>query len=113
MRPNNVIFQLGMAPTILQARQLVNHRHILVNDHTINISSYCCNPQDFVTIKDRQKSQAIITRSMDYFQVYKTPNHLTLDSSQKKGLVNQIIDRELIGLKINELLVVEYYSCQA
>ncbi|CAM6042412.1 unnamed protein product [Sphagnum compactum] len=95
------------------ARQLVNHRHILVNDHTVNIPSYRCKPQDFITIKDRQKSQAIITRSMDYSRGYKTPNHLTLDSSQKKGSVNQIIDRESIGLKINELLVVEYYSRQA
>ncbi|CAM6032285.1 unnamed protein product (chloroplast) [Sphagnum compactum] len=113
MRLDNVIFRLGMAPTIPGARQLVNHRHILVNDHTVNIPSYRCKPQDFITIKDRQKSQAIITRSMDYSRGYKTPNHLTLDSSQKKGSVNQIIDRESIGLKINELLVVEYYSRQA
>jgi small subunit ribosomal protein S4 len=74
---------------------------IEVNDHTVNIPSYRCKPQDFITIKDQQKSQAIITRSMDYSRGYKTPNHLTLDSSQKKGSVNQIIDRESIDLKIN------------
>nr|AND48165.1 ribosomal protein S4 [Flatbergium novo-caledoniae] len=112
MRLDNVIFRLGIAPTIPGARQLVNHRHILVNDHTANIPSYRCKPRDFITIKDRQKSRVIITRSMDYSQSYKTPNHLTLDSLQKTGLVNQIIDRESIGLKINELLVVEYYSRQ-
>jgi small subunit ribosomal protein S4 len=49
---------------------------------------------------------------MDYSRGYRTPNHLTFDSSQKKGSVNQIIVHELIGLKINELLVVEYYSRQ-
>jgi small subunit ribosomal protein S4 len=66
MSLNNAIFWLGMAPTILGTRQLINHRNILVNDHTINIPSYHCKPQDFITIKDQQKSQAIITRSMDY-----------------------------------------------
>jgi small subunit ribosomal protein S4 len=47
------------------------------------------------------------------YQKYKTPNHLTYNFLKKKGLVNQILDRESIGLKINELLVVEYYSRQA
>jgi small subunit ribosomal protein S4 len=77
MHLDNVIFQLGMAPIIPKIKQLVNHQHILVNDHTINIPSYHYKPQDFITIKDRQKSQAIIMRSMDYSQGYKTPDHLT------------------------------------
>nr|APW79632.1 ribosomal protein S4 [Timmia austriaca] len=113
MRLDNVIFRLGMAPTIPGARQLVNHRHILVNDHIVDIPSYRCKPQDFITIKNRQKSQAIIMKNIDFSQKYKVPNHLTFNSLQKKGLVNQILDRESIGLKINELLVVEYYSRQA
>nr|QFK69562.1 ribosomal protein S4 [Pogonatum inflexum] len=113
MRLDNIIFRLGMAPTIPGARQLVNHKHILVNDHIVNIPSYRCKPQDFITIKNRQESQAIITKNIDFFQKYKIPNHLTFNSLEKKGLVNQILDRESIGLKINELLVVEYYSRQA
>lgn len=113
MRLDNVIFRLGMAPTIPGARQLVNHRHILVNDRIVNIPSYRCKPQDFITIKDRQKSQAIIIKNIDFSQKSKIPNHLTFNSLEKKGLVNQILDQESIGLKINELLVVEYYSRQA
>nr|WGO00024.1 small ribosomal protein subunit 4 [Dicranella pacifica] len=113
MRLDNVIFRLGMAPTIPGARQLVNHRHILVNDRIVNIPSYRCKPQDFITIKDRQKSQAMIIKNVDFSQKYKVPNHLTFNSLEKKGLVNQILDQESIGLKINELLVVEYYSRQA
>nr|WGN99941.1 ribosomal protein S4 [Chrysoblastella chilensis] len=113
MRSDNVIFRLGMAPTIPGARQLVNHRHILVNNRIINIPSYRCKPQDFITIKDRQKSQAMIIKNVDFSQKYKVPNHLTFNSLEKKGLVNQILDQESIGLKINELLVVEYYSRQA
>nr|BAO57733.1 ribosomal protein S4 [Luisierella barbula] len=113
MRLDNVIFRLGMAPTIPGARQLVNHRHILVNDRMVNIPSYRCKTQDFITIKNRQKSQSIINKNIEIYQKYKLPNHLTFNSLQKKGLVNQILDRESIGLKINELLVVEYYSRQA
>nr|APW79553.1 ribosomal protein S4 [Amphidium mougeotii] len=113
MRLDNVIFRLGMAPTIPGARQLVNHRHILVNDRIVNIPSYRCKPQDFITIKDRQKSQAMIIKNVDFSQKSKVPNHLTFNSLEKKGLVNKILDQESIGLKINELLVVEYYSRQA
>nr|APW79569.1 ribosomal protein S4 [Catoscopium nigritum]BAO58562.1 ribosomal protein S4 [Catoscopium nigritum] len=112
MRLDNVIFRLGMAPTIPGARQLVNHRHILVNDYIVNIPSYRCKPQDFISIKDQQKSQAII-KNIDFSQKAKVPNHLTFNFLQKNGLVNQILDRDSIGLKINELLVVEYYSRQA
>nr|UGO92143.1 ribosomal protein S4 [Glyphomitrium ambiguum]UGO92144.1 ribosomal protein S4 [Glyphomitrium ambiguum]UGO92145.1 ribosomal protein S4 [Glyphomitrium ambiguum] len=113
MRLDNIIFRLGMAPTIPGARQLVNHKHILVNDHIVNIPSYRCKPQDFITIKNRQKSQAMIIKNVDFSQKAKVPNHLTFNSLEKNGLVNQILDQESIGLKINELLVVEYYSRQA
>jgi small subunit ribosomal protein S4 len=113
MRLDNVIFRLGMAPTIPGARQLVNHRHILVNNRIVNIPSYRCKPQDFITIKDRQKSQLMITKNVEFSQKSKIPNHLTFNSLEKKGLVNQILTQESIGLKINELLVVEYYSRQA
>nr|APW79558.1 ribosomal protein S4 [Aulacopilum cf. abbreviatum MS1018] len=113
MRLDNVIFRLGMAPTIPGARQLVNHKHILVNNRIVNIPSYRCKPQDLITIKDRQKSQVIILKNIDFSQKFKVPNHLTFNSLEKKGIVNQILDQESIGLKINELLVVEYYSRQA
>lgn len=113
MRLDNVLFRLGMATTIPGARQLVNHRHILVNKRIVNIPSYRCKPQDFITIKDRQKSQIMINKTVDFSQKPKIPNHLIFNSLEKKGLVNQILDQESIGLKINELLVVEYYSRQA
>nr|CAQ52703.1 ribosomal protein S4 [Distichophyllum crispulum] len=113
MRLDNVIFRLGMAPTIPGARQLVNHRHILVNNFIVDIPSYRCKPQDFITIKNQRKSEAIINKNIEFYQKSKIPNHLTYNSLEKKGLVNQILDRESIGLKINELLVVEYYSRQA
>jgi small subunit ribosomal protein S4 len=113
MRSDNIIFQLGMAPTIPGARQLVNHGHIRVNDHMVDIPSYPCKPQDVITIRDQQRLRDIIRKNLDLFQRDKLPNHLTFHSLQYKGFINQIIDSKWISLKINELLVVEYYSRQA
>nr|YP_009407262.1 ribosomal protein S4 [Drosera regia]ASA46213.1 ribosomal protein S4 [Drosera regia] len=112
MRLDNILFRLGMAPTIPGARQLVNHRHILVNGHIVDIPSYRCKPQDSIMSRDEEKSKTFIQNSLDSSPREKLPKHLTLDPLPYKGLVNQIIDRKWVGLKINELLVVEYYSRQ-
>lgn len=112
MRLDNILFRLGMASTIPQARQLVNHRHILVNGHIVDIPSYRCKPQDIITARDNQKSRALIQNYLESSPHEKLPKHLTLHPFQYKGLVNQIIDSKWVGLKINEMLVVEYYSRQ-
>lgn len=112
MRLDNTIFCLGMATTIPNARQLVNHRHIFINDYIVNIPSYNCKPGDIITIKNKEKSQSIINKNINLSQKLQMPNHLTFDSTKLQGLVNQTIRREWIDLKINELLVVEYYSRQ-
>nr|YP_009240170.1 ribosomal protein S4 [Sciadopitys verticillata]AMO00771.1 ribosomal protein S4 [Sciadopitys verticillata]BAK86743.1 ribosomal protein S4 [Sciadopitys verticillata]BAW34589.1 ribosomal protein S4 [Sciadopitys verticillata]BCK60758.1 ribosomal protein S4 [Sciadopitys verticillata] len=119
MRLDNIIFRLGMALTIPEARQLVNHRHILVNNRMVDIPSYRCKPQDMISIRDQQRSKNRIQKNIDFYQRDKMSgkvlNHLNLSiqKSQYIGLVNQIIDIKQIGLKINELLVVEYYSRRA
>ncbi|KAB2086786.1 hypothetical protein ES319_A04G058500v1, partial [Gossypium barbadense] len=112
MRLDNILFRLGMASTIPQARQLVNHRHILVNGHTVDIPSYRCKPRDIISARDEQKSRTLIQNYLDSSTNEELPKHLTFHTLQYKGLVNQIIDRKWVGLKINELLVVEYYSRQ-
>nr|YP_008994479.1 ribosomal protein S4 [Hypseocharis bilobata]AGV02909.1 ribosomal protein S4 [Hypseocharis bilobata] len=112
MRLDNTLFRLGMASTIPRARQLVNHRHILVNDHIVDIPSYRCKPRDIITAREKPKSRALIQNSLDSSPPKKLPNHLTLNPLQYKGLVNKIIDSKRAGLKIKELLVVEYYSRQ-
>nr|YP_011012719.1 ribosomal protein S4 [Phlomoides molucelloides]WPW63149.1 ribosomal protein S4 [Phlomoides molucelloides] len=112
MRLDNILFRLGMASTIPAARQLVNHRHILVNGRIVDIPSYRCKPRDIITGKDEQKSRTLIQNSLNSSPQAEVPTHLTLHPFQYKGLVNQIIDSKWVGLKINELLVVEYYSRQ-
>ncbi|KAL2922385.1 30S ribosomal protein S4 chloroplastic [Bienertia sinuspersici] len=91
-----------MALTIPGARQLVNHRHILLLLQT----------QDIIISRDEQKSKALIQNSLDSSLHEEFPKHLTLHPFPYKGLVNQITDSKWVGLKINELLVVEYYSRQ-
>nr|YP_010129849.1 ribosomal protein S4 [Arisarum simorrhinum]QKJ80355.1 ribosomal protein S4 [Arisarum simorrhinum] len=112
MRLDNILFRLGMASTIPGARQLVNHRHILVNGRIVDIPSYRCKPRDIIATKDKQRSKVLIQNNMTLSYHEEVPKHLTIDSFHNKGLVNQIIDSKWIGLKINELLVVEYYSRQ-
>ena len=112
MRLDNILFRLGMASTIPQARQFVNHRHVLVNGRIVDIPSYRCKPQDIIKARDEQKSKTLIQNFLDSPSREELPKHLTLHPFQSKGLVNQIIDSKWIGLKINELLVVEYYSRQ-
>lgn len=112
MRLDNTIFSLGMATTIPNARQLVNHKHIFINNYIVNIPSYNCKPGDIITIKNKEKSQSIINKNINLSQKLQIPNHLTFDSTELRGLINQTIRREWIDLKINELLVVEYYSRQ-
>nr|YP_009435592.1 ribosomal protein S4 [Lobelia spicata]ATG25593.1 ribosomal protein S4 [Lobelia spicata] len=114
MRLDNILFRLGMARTIRGARQLVNHRHILVNGRIVDIPSYRCKPRDTITAKDDGKSKVLIQKSLDSSPRAKfpKPNHLTLDRVQYKGFVKQIIDSQWVGLEINEFLVVEYYSRQ-
>nr|YP_010577404.1 ribosomal protein S4 [Coccoloba uvifera]YP_010577487.1 ribosomal protein S4 [Triplaris americana]UZP14020.1 ribosomal protein S4 [Coccoloba uvifera]UZP14103.1 ribosomal protein S4 [Triplaris americana] len=112
MRLDNILFRLGMAPTIPGARQLVNHRHILVNGRIVDIPSYRCKPKDIIMARDKQKSKALVQNYLDSSHSEELPKHLTLHPFPYKGVVNQIIDNKWVGLKINELLVVEYYSRQ-
>ncbi|KAL2900593.1 30S ribosomal protein S4 chloroplastic [Bienertia sinuspersici] len=112
MRLDNIIFRLLMALTIPGAHQLVSHRQILVNSRIVDIPSYHCKPQDTIMSRDEQKSNALIQNSLDSSLREGLPKHLTLHPFPYKGLVNQIIDSKWVGLKINELLVVEYYSRQ-
>nr|P59150.1 RecName: Full=Small ribosomal subunit protein uS4c; AltName: Full=30S ribosomal protein S4, chloroplastic [Takakia lepidozioides]CAC80628.1 small ribosomal protein 4 [Takakia lepidozioides] len=112
MRLDNTIFRLGMAPTIPGARQLVNHGHISMNNNIIDIPSYNREPGDIITIRNKLESRSMISKNINLFQKLKMPSHLSFDLTGLQGSVNQMVNREWVNLKINELLVVEYYSRQ-
>lgn len=112
MRLDNIVYRLGMAPTILAARQLVNHGHILVNKKKIDIASYSCKLKDVISIKPNPSSRELVKKFME--QVSSTAlalgPHLSFNKEDLVGVINQMVNRKSVELAINELLVVEYYS---
>ena len=110
MRLDNVIFRLGMAPTIAAARQIVGHKHITINKSCVSIPSYQCKPGDIISIKESNASQQIINRNIEVPALSNIPQNLEFDRKSLTAKVLGIIDREWIALKLNELFVIEYYS---
>jgi len=110
MRLDNVIFRLGMAPTIAAARQIVGHKHITVNKSCVSIPSYQCQPGDLVSIKDSAVSKQLVNRNLESPALSNVPQNLDFDRKSLTAKVLGIIDREWIALKLNELFVIEYYS---
>ena len=107
-RLDNIIFRLGFAPTIPAARQLINHGHIFVNAKRVDIPSYLCKEQDAISVKE--SSRSFIKKSLDTFSSLSLPVHLESNKDNLVGQVKTAAPRETIGVSINELLVVEYYS---
>jgi len=110
MRLDNIIFRLGMAPTISAARQIVGHRHIMVNQKCVSIPSYQCQPGDVLTIKDTKASKSLILDFLETPALSNIPQHLDFDKKNLTAKVLSIIDREWVALKLNELFVIEFYS---
>ena len=110
MRLDNVVFRLGMAPTIAAARQIVGHKHITINNSGVSIPSYQCKPGDFVSVKDSTVSKQLVSRNLELPALSNVPQNLDFDKKSLSAKVLGIIDREWIALKLNELFVVEFYS---
>jgi small subunit ribosomal protein S4 len=110
MRLDNIVFKLGMAPTIPAARQLINHGHILINNQKITIPSYQCQSKDIISVKSKKNSRTLITQSVENSQNVNIPPHLTFNKESLVGVVNDKVPKDWIGLEVNKLLVVEYYS---
>lgn len=110
MRLDNVIFRLGMAPTIAAARQIVTHKHILINGSCVSIPSYQCEPGNIIAIKDSTASKQLITKNLELPALSNIPQNLDFDKKALTAKVLGVIDREWIALKLNELFVIEYYS---
>jgi small subunit ribosomal protein S4 len=113
MRLDNTVFRLGMAPTIPGARQLVNHGHVTVNGRVVDIASYQCRSGEVIGVRDNDRSRRLVEANLENPGLANLPNHLEFDKNNLTGKVNGTIEREWVALKINELLVVEYYSRQA
>lgn len=115
MRFDNVVFRLGFAPTIAAARQLISHGHILINNHRVTIPSYICKVNDLISValpsqKFVKKSVETFTNAQPKNSVFGTAPHLEVNIEKFQAVVRDTVSRESVGLQINELLVVEFYS---
>lgn len=108
-RLDNVVFRLGIAPTRASARQLVTHRHIVVNDKVCNIPSYQLKPGDIVGVRERSKSLEVVNNALSGFNHSKYP-WLEWDADAMAGKFMSIPEREDIPENIKEQLIVELYS---
>ena len=110
MRLDTLCFSLGFAKSIAQARQLVNHGHITINGKVVSIPSFQCRRNDIISIKKVSNSENLIKKNLKENQPITIPSHLKLDNSELEATVLNYCDRDEVGIQLDELLVIEYYS---
>ena len=108
-RLDNVVYRLGIAPTRAAARQLVSHKHIVLNGKVVNIPSCAVKPGDVVGVREKSKSLEVIENSLAGFNHSKYP-WIEWDESLKAGKFLHVPAREEIPENIKEQLIVELYS---
>ena len=107
-RLDNVVYRLGVAPTRAAARQLVSHRHISVNDHVVNVSSYVVRVGDVIAV--RHKDLPSVKNALESVVKRGIPSWIDLDVENAKGVVKLMPGRDDVTMPIREQLIVEYYS---
>ena len=109
-RLDSVVFRMGFARTRREARQIVGHKHVLVNGKCVNIPSYLIKAGDVIEIREKSKS---LQRYKDIVEVTGgrlTPEWMDVDIDALKGTVKNLPTREMIDVPVNEMLIVELYS---
>lgn len=109
-RLDNVVYRMGFAATRAEARQLVTHKAILVNEKSNNIPSYQIQPGDKISIRGKSKSQQRIKDALTVTEQYGFPQWVEVTAKEMSGLFKSLPDRVDLGSEINEQLVVELYS---
>lgn len=109
-RLDSVIFRLGFARTRREARQVVGHKHVLVNGKYVNIPSYLVKAGDVIEIREKSKTLQRYKDIIDVTGGRMSPEWLDVDKEALKGTVKQLPSREVIDVPVNEMLIVELYS---
>lgn len=109
-RLDNVIFRLGFARTRREARQIVDHKHVLVNGKCVNIPSYLIKAGDVIEIKESAKSMQRYKDILDVTAGRLVPEWIDADVENFKGTIKNLPTREMIDVPVDEMLIVELYS---
>ena len=109
-RLDNVVFRMGFARTRREARQIVDHKHVLVNGKQVNIPSYLIKAGDVIEIKEDKKSSTRYKEIVEVTGGRLVPEWLDVDVENLKGTVKELPTREAIDVPVDEMLIVELYS---
>jgi small subunit ribosomal protein S4 len=109
-RLDNTLFRIGFASSRNQARQLVRHKHVLVNGKKVNIPSFLVSENDVITLKEKSRANALINESLEAVARRGVPSWLELDKDSYKATVKAMPNREELTMPIQEQLIVELYS---
>ena len=109
-RLDNVVFRLGLARTRKEARQIVDHKHVLVNGKQVNIPSYLVKAGDVIEIKEKNKGSQRYKDILEATAGNMVPDWLEVDAENLKGEVKELPKREAIDVPVDEMLIVELYS---
>lgn len=109
-RLDNVIFRLGLARTRKEARQIVDHKHVLVNGKCVNIPSYLIKAGDTIAIREKSKDSQRYKDILAVTEGRLVPEWLEADHENLSGVVKQLPTREMIDVPVDEMLIVELYS---
>ena len=110
LRLDNVLFRLGFARTRKEARQIVDHKHVLVNGKQVNIPSYLVKAGDVIEIKEKHKDSQRYKDILEVTGGRLVPEWLEADQENLSGTVKEIPTREIIDVPVDEMLIVELYS---
>ena len=109
-RLDNVVFRLGLARTRKEARQIVDHKHVLVNGKCVNIPSYLVKAGDTIEIKENAKSSQRYKDILEVTAGRLVPEWLESDIENLKGTIKELPTREAIDVPVDEMMIVELYS---
>ena len=109
-RLDNVVFRMGLARTRREARQIVDHKHVLVNGKCVNIPSYLVKAGDTIEIKENAKSSQRYKDILEVTAGRLVPEWLDVNQEALSGTVKELPRREAIDVPVNEMLIVELYS---
>ena len=109
-RLDNVVYRSGFGATRAEARQLVNHKAIMVNNKVVNIPSYQVRPNDVITVREKAKKQTRIADAMNMAKARGIVDWISLDDSKLEATFKNVPERTDLPPDLNEQLVVELYS---
>ncbi|HXN05610.1 MAG TPA: 30S ribosomal protein S4 [Nitrospiria bacterium] len=109
-RLDNAVFRMGFASSRRQARQLVGHKHILVNGKSVDIPSFLVKAGDQIEVKEKSRAIPVVLGAIEVVEAIGIPSWIELDKANFRGTVKQLPGKEDISLPVNEQLVVELYS---